>query len=564
MKEPKEKDVKPAAQLTMAPASENGPRLPSELTSKTAVAKPDLRIRKTVRVAVSGDVLLTGLEAAIVDTSDFQRLRGIRQLGTVWLVYPTALHTRFDHSLGTLSIAERMVGAIRSNTHSSESEKDISPVQEAIVRLYALLHDVTHVPFGHTIEDELSLFERHDQNAGRIQRFLGPNSDIGQLIQASLGADGYQRFMRVYTWDGQATLGDDAFIYDIVSNTVCADLLDYLARDSYFCDLRIGIEYRFLNFLYIQEFEGQRRVFIRLWKGPPSTPRRDTLTDLTRLLEARYLVAERAYFHHAKIISGAMLGRALQDVGQLGLIKEGDLYTETDDTLVRRLAVSSVPTAERLAGAVLQRRLHKRLHRYAEADFSGTQEHDHSENAVQRAIDSLKSPERRRELEDRIAEQVGAESGDVLLYAPPKRMNMKVADMLVLWKGRPTKFKKVDDPVIAPRLEQILTAHELLWAIYVVVSPRLTDEQRSLVREACDIELVTPADARDERLNRYYQSLLERRLVEKGLTIPPRADEYRAKLAAAASELALTARERRSWEERVGAIVKRHFPPPPR
>ena len=110
----------------------------------------------------------------------------MRQLGSVNLVYPTALHTRFDHSLGTLAMADRMIRAIRNNTHNEGDEKEIKPIQEALIRLYALLHDVPHVPFGHTIEDELGIFTRHDKNPERFERFFGEKSDIGKLIKKHL------------------------------------------------------------------------------------------------------------------------------------------------------------------------------------------------------------------------------------------------------------------------------------------------------------------------------------------------------------------------------------------
>jgi len=76
---------------------------------------PPLKFDKTIRIAVSGDVLITKLERDIIDTEDFQRLRRIRQLGTVNYVYPSALHTRFDHSLGTLAMADQMMVAIDQN-----------------------------------------------------------------------------------------------------------------------------------------------------------------------------------------------------------------------------------------------------------------------------------------------------------------------------------------------------------------------------------------------------------------------------------------------------------------
>src|SRR4051794_7405207 len=93
------------------------------ITSQTSVKMPiDLQTHKTIRIAVSGDVPMTRLETRIIDTAPFQRLRAIKQLSTASLVYPTAMHTRFDHSLGTLAMALEMLGAIRAN-HTSAPEE---------------------------------------------------------------------------------------------------------------------------------------------------------------------------------------------------------------------------------------------------------------------------------------------------------------------------------------------------------------------------------------------------------------------------------------------------------
>ncbi|MCI0557894.1 MAG: HD domain-containing protein, partial [Nitrososphaera sp.] len=249
--------------------------------------------QKTFRIAVTGDVYVTRLEREIIDTLDFQRLGGVRQLGSVVHVYRTALHTRFDHCLGTLAMVDRMMRAVKMNAHSSEDESRIDPEQEVLARLYALLHDLPHVPFGHTIEDELGLILRHDQNPKRLLRFLGPDSQIGSIIRANLGKAMYDRFLSIYLWEEdkkwekrrneiaerdseQAKLwdelenwkdlkdSDDAFIHDLVSNTVCADLLDYIARDNYFCNLGGAMEYRFINFLYLhRNADGRRRLYGR-------------------------------------------------------------------------------------------------------------------------------------------------------------------------------------------------------------------------------------------------------------------------------------------------------------
>lgn len=101
-----------------------------------------------VRDPIHGDVELSAIETALLDLPDMQRLRGIKQLGTAYLVYPGALHTRFDHSIGVCAVAHRIVDALRRAGHLITSD------QETAVGAAALLHDVTHVPFGHTLEDE--------------------------------------------------------------------------------------------------------------------------------------------------------------------------------------------------------------------------------------------------------------------------------------------------------------------------------------------------------------------------------------------------------------------------
>ncbi len=245
-----------------------------------------LKPKKTMQIAVSGSVLVTEAEREIIDTPDYQRLRRIRQLGLAYLVYPTALHTRFDHSLGTLHMADRMMSAIRENAKVSPEERLISDEQVALTRIYALVHDITHIAFGHTIEDELGLFKRHDENLDRTNHFLGASSDIGQIVQKHFGEEFHKRLLDIYSWDENPDTrsfpADEAFIHDIVSNTVCADLLDYLQRDNYFCNLGVSLAYHFMKYLYLsKDNKDQRRVFVRLWKSDDGggKPRRDILTE---------------------------------------------------------------------------------------------------------------------------------------------------------------------------------------------------------------------------------------------------------------------------------------------
>ncbi len=519
-----------------------------------------LKPEKLIRVAVTGDVLVTKLELRLIDTPAFQRLRRIRQLGTACFVYPSSLHTRFDHSLGTLAVAARIIEKIRAN---SPAGPVIDPIEEILARLYALLHDVPHIPFGHTLEDELRILPRHDENEPRIRHYLGPQSEIGTAIAEALGPEALERFLGVYRWDGRsAPPGDDAFIYDIVSNTVCADLLDYLARDNHFCNLGIAHEYRFLNFLYLQrDATGKRRLFIRLFKSGRPVPRRDTITDLCLLLETRYLMAERVYFHHAKIASGAMLGRAVSEMLACGETTEEALREHSDDTLLQALSVSGSAVAANLGRALLHRRLHKLLHKYEEEEFSGAQAQDYSERVLEEVLRTCTDPASRKRVEDRIAWEVGASEGDVLIYCPPKAMNLKPAGMKVVWKGRECEFREIDDPLIRPRLSEILAAHERLWGVWILASSRLDEEQRRMVKLACDLRLVTPKNQRAAREKEYYSALVDRELRRRNLPLNSTGRLYAAR-EAAVRDLTEAAREGRPQPERLADIVSRHFGTP--
>ena len=519
-----------------------------------------LRPTKTIRIAVAGDVLLTALEIELLDTPDFQRLRRVRQLGTASFVYPTALHTRFDHALGTLAMAARMLDAIQTNRHNTDDERAITPQQEVLVRLYALLHDVPHVPYGHTLEDELNILERHDKNPRRLERFFGSNSSIGSIITKSLGAAALETFLQVYSWDNTSSLRGNEFIHDIVSNTVCADLLDYLARDNLFCNLGVPLEYRFLNFLYLHRQHDQQRVFIRLAKHGKGVPRRDTLTDLCRLLETRYLIAERVYFHHAKTAASAMLGRAVYESIGAGELDETQLYDHTDDSLLQRLAASGATVAKSLGQCLWERRLHKQLHKYQRGEFEGTQDQDHDRSVLREVTETLSHPESRRDFEDRVADEVGAKKGDVLVYCPPEKMNLKVARMNVQWKGTETQFGKIDDPIIGPRLTEIISAHRQLWGVSVFVSSALTADQRHLVRQACDLQLVTASDQLPTKKREYYRHLVDSALQHQERRIAVGTTEaYHTQREQVVDDMVATASDNRPFKGRLRGSITRHF-----
>src|SRR5437899_13043459 len=162
--------------------------------------------KKLIRDAVHGDIEMGPLEVELMDTPEFQRLRGIKQLGTAYLVFPSAVHTRFEHSLGTSWMAQKILQAVRRNAPGAAAE------DENLIRVAALLHDITHIPFGHTLEDERRVLPRHDKDEDRVEYFL-KQSEVGRILMR----EGIQEVVI------STIRGDESFRSDIVGGAISAD-----------------------------------------------------------------------------------------------------------------------------------------------------------------------------------------------------------------------------------------------------------------------------------------------------------------------------------------------------
>src|SRR6516162_8521146 len=119
-------------------------------------------------------------------------------------------------------MAQRIVEAVRRTA-------DVSEDDATLIRAAALLHDITHIPFGHTLEDERRVLPRHDKDEERVEHFFR-RSAVGRILKR----EGLQDRV-ISTVNGNE--GNETFASDIVGGAISADLLDYLLRDTYFCGL---------------------------------------------------------------------------------------------------------------------------------------------------------------------------------------------------------------------------------------------------------------------------------------------------------------------------------------
>ena len=104
---------------------------------------------RIINCPLYGFINITPRMGFIIDTPEFKRLHNLRQLGATYLVYPSANHTRFEHSLGVSHLAKRLLLSLREkNTNRNITDELIELVQIA-----GLIHDIGHGPFSHLYDD---------------------------------------------------------------------------------------------------------------------------------------------------------------------------------------------------------------------------------------------------------------------------------------------------------------------------------------------------------------------------------------------------------------------------
>jgi HD superfamily phosphohydrolase len=417
---------------------------------------------KLLRDAVHGDIHLPSAYLPVLDAREMQRLRGVHQLGTAFHVYPSAQHTRFEHCLGTFHVASVLIDRIRANHRADPASSDLpSTEEEQTMLLASLVHDISHIPYGHSFEDQDGLLPRHD-TAERLGRALG-RGEIAAALE-DLGA----REAVLGCLTATAEEIQRPCVRELVAGSVCADLLDYLKRDAYFTGLRVSYDERLFDSFKIDPHSGH--LYIDLTKH--HMDREDVLSELLNLFRIRYVCSERIYYHHAKVASGALLSRAVELCLATGLppaalesIGDGELeavlLTHARQYTSRHAALERVPE---LTARFRQRKLPKRC-------FVATLR-GHEELQDELVAHFVDNQAYRREVEAEIGAALGLpDAVDVVVYCPKKSMQLKEASILVRRAGReltPLDHYRGE----LPMLDQMLRDYRYLWKLYVFVPRR--------------------------------------------------------------------------------------------
>lgn len=405
-----------------------------------------------IRDAVWGDISLTREELRIVDTPEFQRLRGIRQLGTSYLVFPSAQHTRFEHSMGTSWVVRRMIDEINSRAQRTGRAAIIGEDERRFLSIAALLHDITHIPYGHTFEDERRILPSHDKNQTRLQYFLHQGK-LGAVLQELGLAEQLESFF-VHGKKREPSYG-----YQLVAGPICADLLDYLRRDAFFCGLDLNYDERLFRYLDIES----GKLCFNLYSDRGF--RQDAWSELISLLRIRFHLTERVYFHHSKVVSGAMLSRVLEALLEQGAIATEELYKLRDDAflMVVDQRIGKARNYARLWEAFSARQLYKRVYMVARDPLNlGFPD----AAAMQRfqARYHLNQDNARFELEQRLAKQLKVPPWAIVIYAPETSMQLKEAHVHVrIDAGSLRSLAEVHHP----ELQALGDRHQALWKFFL-------------------------------------------------------------------------------------------------
>jgi len=408
-----------------------------------------------IRDSLHGDIELTAAETAVLDCAAVQRMRGIKQLGTAYLVYPGATHSRFEHSLGTCAVAHRVVAALRRA--GTQVDADL----EERIGVAALLHDVTHVPFGHTLEDERRLFPRHDKG-DRLTRLLA--GALGEMLNGL----GMRDAVTAILADSDEPTALPRWARDVVSSTIDADLLDYLRRDSLHTGLAQDYDERVFRYFTV----AGGRLALSFNKHGMDRP--DARSEIVQLLRMRYFLTERVYYHHTKVVAGAMISKAVELALDAGALSEPDLLALNDWTLLHQLAATRIPAVVGLIDRLQERRLLKRAYVISarSVDLAGRRE------LVARYHESRAG---RGAAERALAAATGGAVEDVVVYCPALTL-MKEADALVdTPQGVCPMSEAAGDS--AAEIAALAERHAALWRLYVFVPPQRVARMHAIAAE---------------------------------------------------------------------------------
>ena len=248
---------------------------------------------KFIRDSIHGNLPLDPFEIEVLDYPQLQRLRRVKQLGFISLIYPGANHSRFEHSIGTMHLASKLADQLEL----SKDDKDL-------VRIAGLLHDAGHGPFSHVSEAVLGV------NHEEITAFVIEKTSIHDKL-----SEKFDTKEIIDIINGEGKLGP------IISGDLDMDRMDYLIRDSHYTGVAYGV---IDTERIISNLKLERELILDI-KGVQAAE---------SALTARYLMYPSVYQHHTTRIINAMFRRCLRDLINQDNLDPKDMYKYDDSDMI--------------------------------------------------------------------------------------------------------------------------------------------------------------------------------------------------------------------------------------
>ncbi len=352
---------------------------------------------RTFNDPVWGAVQLLPHETALLDTPLLQRLRGVRQLGMAHLVYPAATHSRLEHCIGAVQVAQRMLDALGLNakyrreygTDPDPTIPEVSPLDAASTRVAALLHDIGHGPYSHATEGLIA--HRHEPEVKRVKSILKQTFDgttdvsTGEALAALIVLSPVMQEVleKLAPVAGSADLSPAIasrilgsrdwlhakYLSGVISGPLDADKLDYMARDSYHSGFPVGLDTgRLISKLEVvrvtpeNAFNDNLRERARAAPGGYYYEMGLSLAGLgayEQMLIGRVLLYDRLYYHHkvraAEEMTRALIRVAEEEAG--ALVSLPQMFAAYPDDAVPEILGGQLTAPGLLSGKVRARAL---------------------------------------------------------------------------------------------------------------------------------------------------------------------------------------------------------------
>ncbi|QEG39842.1 HD domain-containing protein [Roseimaritima ulvae] len=369
--------------------------------------------RHLMRIAPEMDVPLTPRVTRLIDSAPLRRLARVSQLGLVAHVYPGAVHSRFEHSLGVYRYALQVLQRLATDPIFQNSI-DARAADTFVAA--ALVHDIGHWPFCHPIEDmQLPGLPRHEELARRALE----QPELAELIERDwTSIDEICQLLRG-PHENQGT----RLLASILSGPIDIDKMDYLMRDSLHAGVPYGRNFdvgRLISSLCVHPDKPQLAI------GEKGR------TAAEMMVFARYVMFSEVYWHHAVRAATAMLQRAVfllrERLDLNAMVELDDPHWQAE--LTRAAAGSPAePLVAGLFGA--QRLLWKRV-----AEFDQLQHAPLHQQLARRPYQWLVACS--EALTARMAKHCGIPlaSGDVIIDAPPVKLEVDILMDVVARDGQ--------------------------------------------------------------------------------------------------------------------------------